>query len=173
METKIKFIKELIPYIIILILVIIIRTYIVTPIRVHGDSMNPTLNGKEVMILTKYNKSEIELYDIVVVHIDLVYSGFRYDEDIIKRVVAMPGDTIYCEDGKIFVNDKELDDKYSDGLTNDFKKVKLKDDEYFVLGDNRDDSFDSSEFGVVKDEQIKGKTSFVLYPFNKIGNVSK
>lgn len=168
-----KFIKELIPYIVILVLVIFIRTYIVTPIKVNGASMQPTLYGDEVMLLTKYNKDKIEKFDIVVIHINLVYSGHRYDEDIIKRVIGMPGDKVYCEDGKIYVNSQLLDEEYSDGFTNDFSEVELKDDEYFVLGDNRDDSFDSSEFGVVKKEQIKGKTSLVLFPFSKLGNIEK
>lgn len=170
---KNKFIKELIPYIVILIVVILIRTYIVTPIKVHGASMQPTLSGEEVMLLTKYNKEKLEKYDIVVVHIDLVYSGHRYDEDLIKRIIGIPGDKISCEDGKIYVNGKVLEEKYGDGKTNDFNEVTLKDDEYFVLGDNRDDSFDSSEFGVVKKNQIKGKTNLVLFPLNKIGNVNK
>lgn len=168
-----KFFKELVPYVVILIVVIVIRTYIVTPIKVHGASMQPTLYGDEVMLLTKYNKDKIEKFDIVVVHINLVYSGNRYDEDIIKRVIGMPGDKVSCTDGKIYVNSKLLDEDYSDGFTNDFAEVKLKEDEYFVLGDNRDDSFDSSEFGIVKKEQIKGKTSLVLFPFNKIGNIEK
>jgi signal peptidase I len=96
-----------------------------------------------------------------------------YNEDLIKRIIGLPGDTVYCEDGKIYVNDELLDESYSDGKTNDFASVTLKEDEYFVLGDNRDDSFDSSEFGVIKKSQIKGKTSLVLFPFNKIGNIEK
>lgn len=168
-----KFIKELIPYIVILVAVILIRTYIVTPIKVHGASMQPTLYGDEIMLLTKYDKNKLEQFDIVVVHINLVYSGNRYDEDLIKRIIGLPGDSVSCEDGKIYVNGRLLDEKYSDGKTNDFSKVTLKEDEYFVLGDNRDDSFDSSEFGVIKKSQIKGKTSLVLFPFNKIGNIEK
>ena len=57
------------------------------------------------------------------------------------------------------------------GVTGNFDKVKLNDDEYFVLGDNREDSLDSEELGPMKEEQIKGTTSLVLYPFNKIGNI--
>lgn len=159
--TLANFIKELIPYVIILIVVIVIRTYLVTPIMVSGPSMKPTLDGGEVMILNKLGK--IDRYDVVVVDIKT--------EDIIKRVIAMPGETISCEDGVIYVNDKKIDDKYGMGVTSNFDKIELKDDEYFVLGDNREDSLDSEELGPMKEEQIKGTTSLVLYPFSKIGNI--
>ena len=75
--TLANFIKELIPYVIILIVVIVIRTYLVTPIMVSGPSMKPTLDGGEVMILNKLGK--IDRYDVVVVDIKT--------EDIIKRVL--------------------------------------------------------------------------------------
>ena len=159
--TLANFIKELIPYVIILIVVIVIRTYLVTPIMVSGPSMKPTLDGGEVMILNKLGK--IDRYDVVVVDIKT--------EDIIKRVIAMPGETISCEDGVIYVNDKKIDDKYGMGVTGNFDKIELKDDEYFVLGDNREDSLDSEELGPMKEQQIKGTTSLVLYPFSKIGNI--
>lgn len=157
-----KFIKELVPYVIILVVVIIIRTYFFTPIMVSGPSMQPTLDGGELMILNK-NNSEIKRFDIVVVDIDT--------EDIIKRVIAMPGETISCENGIIYVNGKKQEEEYSKGITADFPKETLEDDEYFVMGDNRENSLDSRKIGPIKAEKIKGVTSLVLFPFNKIGNV--
>lgn len=157
----VKFIKELIPYVIILIVVVLIRTYLFTPIMVSGPSMKPTLEGGEIMILNKIY--EIDRFDVVVVDIKT--------EEIIKRVIALPGETISCENGKIYVNGKKQEEKYSMGITGDFEKIKLADDEYFVLGDNREDSLDSEELGPMNASQIKGTTSLVLYPFNKIGNI--
>lgn len=160
-EKVFKVIKELIPYVLILVVVVLIRTYIVTPIMVNGPSMQPTLAGGEVMILNKMSK--IERFDIVVV-------GMKND-DIIKRVIALPGETIACENGIVYVNGKMQEEDYSQGITFDFKKVTLGEDEYFVMGDNREDSLDSRRFGPFKKEQIKGTTKLVLFPFGKIGNI--
>jgi len=163
LNNKIKtLIKELIPYIIILITVILIRTYIVTPIMVNGPSMQPTLSGGEVMILNKMNK-DINRFDVVVVNIG--------NEDIIKRVIALPGESISCEDGIIYVNDRLQEEDYSQGITSDFKRVVLQDNEYFVMGDNREDSLDSRKLGPFTINKIKGTTKLILFPFNKIGNI--
>ena len=163
MNDKVKaFIKELIPYVIILIVVVIIRSYIVTPVKVSGESMSPTLKGKEVMILNKLDK-KYDRYDIVVVKSE--------DGDIIKRVYGLPGETISCEGNTIYINGRKIEDEYGSGKTMDFKKVELADDEYFVLGDNRMNSKDSRIFGPFKKSEIKGTTKLVIFPFNKIGNV--
>lgn len=159
----VKVIKEVIPYVVILIVVILIRTYLITPVMVSGPSMKPTLDGGEVIILNKVAK--INRFDIVVVDIKT--------EDIIKRVIGLPGESISCEDGVIFINGKRQDEEYSMGITGSFKEIKLKDDEYFVLGDNREDSLDSEELGPMKVEQIKGEASFIIFPFNRFGNADK
>ena len=156
-----KFFKELIPYVIILIVVVLVRTFIVTPIVFNGPSMQPTLDGGEIMLLWK-NK-EFDRFDVVVVDVE--------DDNIIKRVIALPGETISCKDGVIYVNDRRLDEEYSQGVTPDFERVKLEDDEYFVLGDNRGNSLDSQELGPFKEKQIKGTTEFVLFPFGSFGKI--
>lgn len=164
----VKFIKELIPYVIILIVVLVLRTYVFTPIKVNGTSMVPTLDGGEFMLLTKYNKNDLDRDDIVIVTIE---KNDGRKEDLIKRIIALPGETISCKDGILYVNSKKREEKYGKGVTNDFEKIKLGKDEYFVLGDNRVTSLDSSEFGPVKKSQIKGKASFVIFPFNEFGKV--
>lgn len=157
----VAFIKSLIPYVVILVVVVLIRTFLVTPIVVSGPSMKPTLNGGELMILNKLG--DFERFDVVVVDI-----GY---EEIIKRVIAMPGETIACENGIIYVNGKMQEDKYGSGVTFDFEKVTLAEDEYFVMGDNRQDSKDSRHIGPVKVDAIKGTTSLVLFPFSSFGNI--
>ena len=157
-----KIIKELYPYIIIVVCVVLFRTFIATPILVKGRSMYDTLVGNEMMILNKLAK--IDRYDIIVV-------DEKTDDYIIKRVIAMPGETIYCKDGNIYVNDKKINDKFAYGETADFDTVVLKNDEYFVMGDNREISKDSRIIGPIKKKEIKGTTRFILYPFNKIGFV--
>ncbi len=161
-NNKIKrFFKELIPYVIILVVVIIIRTFFITPIVVNGPSMQPTLDGGEIMLLNK--RAKFDRFDVVVIDIEA--------ENIIKRIVALPGETISCKDGVIYVNDRRQDEDYSQGVTPDFDKVKLADDEYFVLGDNRENSLDSQELGPFKKSQIKGVSEFVLFPFGKFGKI--
>ena len=158
-EAILDVLKEIIPYIIILVVVILIRTFLVTPVRVNGPSMDTTLKNGEIMILNKLGKPKKG--KIVVVDIE--------SEKIIKRVIATPGDSIYCKDGVVYVNDKKIDEDYTSTKTLDFKKIYLKDDEYFVMGDNRKVSMDSRTFGPVKRKQILGTTNLILFPFNKIG----
>ena len=162
-----KMIKDLIPYIIILVIVILIRSFIVTPIKVHGQSMFKTLEGNEIMILKKFG--EIKRYDIVVA--DLINNG-KKEDTLIKRVFGLPGEKIKCSDGKIYVNDKKIEDNFGYGKTSDFEEVTLLEDEYFVLGDNREISLDSHIFGPVKKENIEGVTNFVVWPLSKFGKVN-
>ena len=66
---------------------------------------------------------------------------------------------------------EEIEDKYGSGITSDFKKIKLKNNEYFVLGDNRENSMDSRYYGPFNKKNIKGSTNIIVFPFNKIGKV--
>lgn len=158
-----KIIKELIPYIVIILVVVLVRTFIITPVRVDGNSMNNNLKDGDILLLYKLGK--IERFDIVVLNEE-------YDDEIIiKRIIGMPGDTIEIKKDKIYVNDEEIDDKYGYGETSDFDKIELEDDEFFILGDNRLISKDSRYFGAVKKDEILGKTIFRIFPFNKIGTV--
>lgn len=160
-EKIIQNIKELIPYIIILIVIALVRTFIATPIKVNGNSMYQTLNGKEYMILNKLGK--IDRYDIVVVDTE--------DDELIKRVYGLPGEKIAIEEGNIYINDKKIEDKYAYGNTSSYEAITLGKDEYFVLGDNRVVSLDSRIIGPVKEENIKGTTNFIIYPFNRFGTL--
>lgn len=169
---KVNF-KELIAYILIIILVLLIKTYIFTPIRVNGNSMYPTLEHGDMMILNEigYHLNGVKRFDIVVVFIN--------GEKIIKRVIGLPGDKVFYKDNKLYINDLEVDEDFSHADTKDFS-VKdalgyevIPDNYYFVVGDNRVDSLDSRVIGLVSDKQIRGKTNFVWYPFNKFGKLEK
>ena len=158
-----KVIKEVIPYIVIVVVVVLIRTFIITPVRVDGDSMKNTLKNGDILLL--YKLSSINRFDIIVLDEE------KDNEKIIKRVIGLPGETVAIKKGKIYINDKVIDDEYAYGETTDYNKVTLKDDEYFILGDNRLISKDSRYFGPIKDNEIKGKIVFRLFPFTKIGTV--
>ncbi len=158
-----KIIKELVPYVLIVIFVVLLRTFIITPVRVDGASMDNTLKDGQVLLL--YKLAKVNRYDIVVVDEENI------DEVIIKRVYGMPGDTIEINHNSIYINGKVIDDQYGVGKTSDYAEITLKDDEYFVLGDNREVSKDSRYFGTVKESEIKGQTIYRLWPFTKLGKI--
>lgn len=155
-------IKELIPYVLILIIVILLKTYVFTTVRVNGNSMYSTLHDNDIMILDKlsYRFNEIKRFDIVVVDIETT--------KIIKRVIALPNETIEYKDNVLYINNKVVKDKYNSIEMDDFIYT-LGKNEYFVMGDNRDDSIDSRIIGSIDKRQIMGKTKIILYPFNRIG----
>ena len=157
-----KIIKELYPYVIIVIIVILVRSFIVTPVRVDGDSMNNYLLDGQILVL--YKLAKIERYDIVVLH-------EADDDNIIKRVYGLPGEKIKIDHNKIYVNDEVIEDNYGLGKTSSYDEITLGTDEYFVLGDNREISKDSRIIGPINKKNIKGQTVFRLFPFNKFGTI--
>ena len=156
-----NFFKDLLPYIVILVIVILIRTYIATPIKVNGPSMEPTLDGGETLILNKLG--ELDRFKIVVINTS--------EDHLIKRIVGLPGETVEFVNNKLFIDGKEVADNYGDGTTNDFGPIKLGDSEYFVLGDNRENSTDSRILGPIDEKYIQGTTNFQLFPFNGLGQI--
>ena len=162
-----KFIKELIPYIIIILVVVLIRSYIVTPVIVVGDSMVPTLEDNQVLLLNKidYRFNEIERYDIVVIKVG--------KSEIIKRVIGLPGENIEYRNNTLYINGHEETTEYNFD-TEDFnlKSIcncdKIPQDKYLVLGDNRLVSSDSRIIGLIDKEDILGSTKISLWPIKSI-----
>ena len=160
-----EYIKELLPYIIIILVVVLIRTFIITPVRVNGKSMDPTLENNEIVLLKKYDKS-FERFDIVV---------FDYgDSHLIKRIVGLPGETLYYYNNELYINDEKIAEDFlpKDTETYDFVWDKeIPEGYYFVMGDNRTNSTDSRMIGLVSKSEIRGTTDFVLFPFNRFGKI--
>ncbi len=156
-----KFVKEYLPYVLILLVIILLRIYVVTPVTVDGNSMSDTLYTNDLMLLFKVGN--IERYDIIVANHD--------NKKLIKRVIGMPNDKIKCVSGILYINNEEDTSGYGYGENIDFPEYTLKDDEYFLIGDNRSDSFDSRYFGPVKKEDIVGKANFIIFPFNRFGSI--
>ena len=161
-----RFFKDNFTFLLLLVLIIIIKFFVVSPIRVNGDSMNPTLEDRDIMILDEisYRFSEIKRFDIVVVR--------KNGEYLIKRVIGLPGDTIRYEDNTLYINDKKVEEKFEHEDTKDFE-TKVPNNRYFIMGDNRINSVDSRMIGPVTKREILGKTNFTIYPFNKFGKVEK
>ena len=158
-----KFLKEYGPYILILLLIILFKTFVYSPVYVNGDSMLNTLHDGDVMILdiVGYKTSDLKRFDIVVVDIG--------KELIIKRVIGLPGETVEYKDNQLYINDKKVEDSYGYGKTEDFS-VTVPKGKYYVLGDNRENSMDSRYFGPFSTKEIRGKTKLVIFPFNRFGN---
>lgn len=165
-----KILKTIGSYVLIIGLAILIKLYVFSPIRVNGTSMVPTLSDGDIMILNEigYHLNGLERFDIVVIN-----TG---DEKIIKRVVGLPGETVAYRDNKLYINDEIVEENFQHADTSDFDLSTLNVDKipenyYFVVGDNRVNSKDSRRIGLISKSKIMGKTSFVLYPFNRIGSV--
>ncbi len=154
--------------------VILILTFIVRVVQVEGPSMEDTLQNGDRLILTHFNYTP-ERGDIVVLN----SSGL--DETIIKRVIAVEGDTISIDftSGTVTLNGEVLKEDYIKELTfrregRDIENLKIGEGQVFVMGDNRNHSTDSRStmVDVVNTDDILGKAIFRIYPVNKIGSVS-
>jgi signal peptidase I len=165
----IEFIKDIFKYIIIITVIILIRIFVLTTTEVVGPSMEPNLVNGNIMLvnqiaarLNKYNR-----FDIVV---------FKYGEPsyLIKRVIGLPGETIKYSDNKLYVDGKIVEEDFSTkGNTYDLEKeIIVPDGEYFVMGDNRENSEDSRKFGSIEENAIIGKLFLRMWPLNKISIVN-
>lgn len=163
-----KKIKDSISFIIIILTIILVRLFIVTPVRVDGPSMNDTLHDGDILLLDKYD-NKYERFEIVVFN----YNGER----LIKRVIGLPGEVISYKNNKLYINGNEIEDNYGLGYTENFELkdlnlTKIPDNEYLVMGDNRNDSLDSRYFGTISKDKILGSVKYRLFPFNKFGKVN-
>jgi len=166
-----KIIKELYPYVVIVIVVVLFRTFIATPVRVDGSSMDSTLKNGDILILNKLDK-DYERFDVVVVNITVDGKTSK----LVKRIIGLPGETIEYKDNELYIDGKKIEDVTTERTNNfsikDLYDVEeLPDNYYFVMGDNRNSSRDSRDntVGLIKKEDIVGTTTIRLFPFNKIG----
>lgn len=163
-----KVIKELIPYVVIVGVVILVRTFIITPVRVNGPSMENSLYNGDILLLEKFNTS-YEQFDIVVANYG--------NEKIIKRIIGLPGDTVNYIDNKLYVNGEFIDEPFINEATDDFSLQKIGYDAipagyYFLVGDNRDNSLDSRFIGLFPESAIDGKVVLRIFPFTRIGKLN-
>ncbi|WPS85388.1 signal peptidase I (plasmid) [Brevibacillus halotolerans] len=163
--------KELMSWIKVMLLAVLIGmavSYFIKPTLVSGKSMFPTLDDQDYLILNRfsYKIGEPQRKDIVVFRSHL--AGNRI---LIKRVIATEGEKIVIKDGKVYVNDRLLNESYVKGnaTTGDFEGIVPK-NKLFVMGDNRGNSIDSrrTEVGFVSKDEIIGKVWFRLIPLKGI-----
>lgn len=148
---------------------VLIVVFVVQPVKVEGTSMQPYLSDQERIFVNKfvYHFSEIKPGDIVV---------FWYPKDptksFIKRVIGVPGDLVAIDSGVVFVNGRRLEEDYIKPEFFDFSSfgpVEVTEGHYFVLGDHRNSSNDSRNWGLVPEENIFGKAVFRYWPVTRLG----
>ena len=145
--------------------------FLYQPVKVEGTSMMPTLQDQERVFINKfvYKLEPIERGDVIV---------FRYPRDpaksYIKRVIAVAGDRVRIEAGVVFVNGQRLQEMYVPRMYEDvrsYPETVVPPHGYFVLGDHRNLSNDSRDFGPVDDSFIYGKAVFGYWPVGKLGTL--
>ncbi|PWU68016.1 signal peptidase I [Gracilibacillus dipsosauri] len=176
-----KFISELLSWLkallIAVVIVLVCRHFLFTPSIVKGESMMPNLQDGDRIILSKI--SEIERFD------EIAFEAPDSEDNYVKRVIGIPGDSIEMKNDHLFINGKEYKEDYltayketlpeGESLTNDFTLYNLTGEEtvpdgkFFVLGDNRRVSKDSRSFGFIDEESIIGDVKMRIWPLDSIG----
>lgn len=178
-EKEVSIWKEILGWIVYIAIILgvtyLIITYVGQRTRVSGDSMESTLHSGDNLIVDKisYRFRDPERYEIIVF-------PYRYEENTfyIKRIVGLPGDTIQIKDGYLYIDGERSDENYGlermnkAGIAED--EIVLGEDEYFVLGDNRNASSDSRDpsVGVLQRDEIIGRAWVRIWPLSNLGVIS-
>lgn len=154
------------------IIMLLLNMFVFNLSMVKGESMQPTLEERERLFVNKivYYLASPRGGEIVVLKDPSTGSDKKHY--LVKRVVATPGDTVEVRDHVLYVNGQALNEPYTNVQIEDrdFAEIRLGDDEYFVMGDNRHygRSKDSRSFGSVQKKEIVGRAEFIFWPITKI-----
>jgi len=159
-----------------LVITFICREFIFSPVLVQGESMQPTFQDDDKVIVAKTSK--IERFDMIVFH------AKDHNENHIKRVIGLPGDMVEMKHDVLYINGKKYKEDYlqrnkaeipsEQNLTEDFnlhewvKNKKVPADSLFVLGDNRRNSNDGRSYGFIKKDSVIGEVKIRFYPLQEI-----
>ena len=209
-----KIIKEIggwiICIVIAVILALLIKYFILTPTVVKQESMYPTLEENQRLILNRLGRTfkqmpkrgdiitfeaptvtyrteeDTDISNPVAIYEDEernIFEGFSYNvleigkTSYIKRVIGLPGDHVQIKNGKVYINEEELEEDYlQSGIVTDdaegmFSDIIVPENTVFAMGDNRNSSVDCRAFGCIPLEKIEGKVLFRFWPFSKFGGV--
>ncbi len=153
-----------------------IRTFIAEARYIPSGSMLPTLQINDRLIIDKisYDFSNPKRGDIVVFNPTKTLEQENFHEAFIKRVIGLPGDKVEVKNGKVYVNNLPIKENYLEARPDyQWGPVVVPANSYLVLGDNRNDSYDSHYWGFVPRQNIIGKAMFRFWPFNRIGDIER
>ena len=162
------FVRDVLETLVLAIIMFLVINTVSARVRVDGSSMAPTLaDGQFVMVnRLAYKFGEPSHGDIVV---------FRYprdpEQDFVKRIIGLPGDTVEIRGGHVYVNGLQLEESYIAAAARSQGSWTVPDDHLFVLGDNRNNSQDSRNFGFVSMDEVLGKALFIYWPPTDWGSV--
>ena len=145
-------------------LILILLFIFLWPAKVEGVSMSPSVNDGDRVLICRF-AAFMGLYgrgDLV------VFDDDSYDENMIKRIIAVEGDTLHIDNGMVYVNGELLDEEYANGFTDGDIYMSIPSGTVFVMGDNREKSIDSRVFGTVNKKDIYGRVIGRFYPLNEI-----
>ena len=153
-----------------------IRTFVAEARYIPSASMQPTLEINDRLIIEKlsYRFTEPERGDVVVFAPTKILIEQDFKDAFIKRVIGLPGEKVQVRGGRVYVNDIALEEKYIEEKPQyDYGPVKVPDDQYLVLGDNRNNSYDSHYWGFVPRENLIGKAIVRFWPLNRVGSLDE
>jgi signal peptidase I len=148
-----------------------IRTFVAEARYIPSKSMEPTLEINDRLIIDKisYDFISPQRGDIVVFNPTNTLELKNYHDAFIKRIIGLPGEKVEIKNGQVYINDSSIKEKYIENNPNyQWGPVTVPADSYLVLGDNRDESFDSRYWGFVPSNKIIGRAIFRFYPFDRI-----
>jgi signal peptidase I len=156
-----RFALDMLETVILAVVLFVVINAVSARVRVDGFSMRPTLEDGEFVLVSKlsYVWSDVERGDIVVFHFPL-----NPDEELIKRVIGLPGDRVKVQDGQVFVNEQMLNEPYIAQTPYYSGEWTVEDGFLFVLGDNRNNSNDSKDWGFLPAENVVGKAVLIYWP---------
>lgn len=164
-----ELIKDILKYAVLIIVILFVVTYLFSLQQVMGSSMEPNLNNNDILLLNKvkYRFQDIKRGDVVALK-------FKDTNYLVKRVIGIPGDRVEFVDNTLYLNGNKQEEPYLDDVVTDDFSLKdlgydvIPENMYFVLGDNRENSSDSRELGLVAREDILGETMLRIWPLNGI-----
>lgn len=147
-------------FFIIVLVLLLIQVLVIGLAKVDGSSMKPNLKNNQYLLYSKINRN-FKRFDIIVIKVE--------NKLYVKRIIGLPGENIKYIDNELYVNDLKTLENFEKGVTENFElsdiysNGKIPNNQYLVLGDNREYSYDSRNFGLVAMSDIKGKVLFVLF----------
>jgi signal peptidase I len=160
-----EFFRDTFKYILVFVVVLLLFIFVIGLQQVIGPSMSPNFNEGDILVINKLSTKfrEPRREEVIVIS--------QSEKYMIKRVIGLPGDKIEFKDNKLYINDQEYKESYlkDDVITNDFKLSDLgvdviPENKYLVLGDNRTNSLDSRNYGLIERKNIIGIKLFRLWP---------